>query len=252
MLRRRDERGLRATSYRVRTLTDDKGAEPVATFVLIHGAGSDGWYWHLVVPELEARGHTALAPDLPCDDDDADFTDYARTVVDAIGDRRDVVLVAQSLAGFTAPLVCEQVPVALLVFVAAMVPKPGEGAGEWWEATHWEEARAGAPMDPVEDFLHDLPDDVRAAATAHAARGQSGTPFERPYPLQAWPAVPSRAIACTQDRFFPIDFMRRVVQERLGIAPDEIDCGHLPALAAPVELAERLDADAGEIIGDVR
>jgi pimeloyl-ACP methyl ester carboxylesterase len=221
----------------------------VATFVLIHGAGSDGWYWHLVAPELEARGHTVLAPDLPCDDDDADFTDYARTVVEAIGDRGEVVLVAQSLAGFTAPLVCEQVPVALLVFVAAMVPQPGEGAGEWWDATGWQEARAGAPMDPVEDFLHDLPGDVRAATMAHAVRGQSGTPFERPYPLKEWPTVPTRAIACTQDRFFPIAFMRRVVQDRLGIVADEVDCGHLPALAKPVELAERLDAYRREVAG---
>ena len=224
----------------------------MATFVLIHGAGSDGWYWHLVAPELEARDHSVLAPDLPCDDDDADFTEYARTVVEAIGDRRDVVLVAQSLGGFTAPLVCEQVPVALLVFVAAMVPQPGEGAGEWWDATRWEEARAGAPMDPVEDFLHDLPDDVRAATMAHAQRGQSGTPFERPYPLHAWPAVPTRAIACTQDRFFPLAFMRRVVQERLGIVPEEIDCGHLPALARPVDLADRLHASWLEVAGAAR
>ena len=26
----------------------------MATFVLIHGAGSDAWYWHLVVPGLHA------------------------------------------------------------------------------------------------------------------------------------------------------------------------------------------------------
>jgi hypothetical protein len=32
-----------------------------------------------------------------------------------------------------------------------------------------------------------------------------------------------------------------VVAERLGVTPDEIDCGHLPALARPVELARRLD-----------
>jgi len=33
----------------------------------------------------------------------------------------------------------------------------------------------------------------------------------------------------------------RVVRERLGIEPDEIDGGHTPALSRPAELAERLE-----------
>ena len=36
--------------------------------------------------------------------------------------------------------------------------------------------------------------------------------------------------------------MRRVVSERLGITPDEMSSGHLPALAHPKELADRLEA----------
>jgi len=43
----------------------------MATYVLIPGAGSDSWYWHLIVPELAARGHEVVAVDLPCDDDTA-------------------------------------------------------------------------------------------------------------------------------------------------------------------------------------
>ncbi|MBM2619562.1 hypothetical protein JIG36_28865 [Actinoplanes sp. LDG1-06] len=43
----------------------------MATFVLIHGAGDVGWYWHLVEAELRARGHDTVAPDLPCADDTA-------------------------------------------------------------------------------------------------------------------------------------------------------------------------------------
>ena len=48
----------------------------------------------------------------------------ATTVVDAIADRTGLVLVAQSFGGFTAPLVCERVPVGLMVLVAAMIPRP--------------------------------------------------------------------------------------------------------------------------------
>ena len=113
----------------------------MATFVLLPGAGSDSWYWHLVVPDLEAAGHDVVAVDLPVTDDTAGFPEYADCVVDAIGDRRDLVLVAQSLSGFVAPLVCERVPVDLMILLAAMVPRPGESGGDWWINTGHAEAR---------------------------------------------------------------------------------------------------------------
>ena len=55
-----------------------------------------------------------------------------------IGKRRDLVLVAQSFGGFTAPLVCERVPVDLMVLVAAMIPSPGELPGDYLANTGWE------------------------------------------------------------------------------------------------------------------
>ena len=70
-------------------------------------------------------------------------------------------------------------------------------------------------------------------ATTSAYNGnQSGTPFEKPWPLAAWPDVPTRFLLCRDDRFFAAEFQRRVVRERLGIAADEIGGGHppLPAL----------------------
>jgi hypothetical protein len=88
---------------------------------------------------------------------------------------------------------------------------------------------------------------VVTEALARGERKQSGTPFERPWPLKAWPNAPTRFIMCRDDRFFPAEFMRRVVRERLGIKPDEMDGGHLPALARPKELAERLEAYRAEV-----
>jgi pimeloyl-ACP methyl ester carboxylesterase len=226
----------------------------MATYVLIHGAGSDSWYWHLVAPELRARGHDVVTMDLPCDDDSKGLADYADVVVDAVGDRTDLILVAQSMGAFTAALVCERLPVTLLVLVAAMVPLPGESPGEWWgntghaEAKREQAARDGRGADdddPVSLFLHDLPPDVKAQAMTQV-RAQSGTPFEQPWPLAAWPDVPTRFVLCRDDRFFPAEFQRRVVRERLGIVPDEIDGGHLPALSHPHDLIERLEAYRAE------
>jgi pimeloyl-ACP methyl ester carboxylesterase len=224
----------------------------MATYVLIHGAGSDSWYWHLVAPRLRARGHDVVAPDLPSDDDSAGLAEYVEVVLDAIGGRSDLIVVGQSLAGFTAPLVCAQVPVSLLVLVAAMVPMPGEPPGEWWVHTRWAEARRrqaeldgrpiAADIDPMVEFFHDVPPDVVSEAMARGERIQSGTPFEKPWPLDAWPEVPTRFLLCRNDRFFPPEFLRRVVNERLGITPDELDAGHLPALSQPGELVDRLEA----------
>jgi pimeloyl-ACP methyl ester carboxylesterase len=227
----------------------------MTTYVLIHGAGSDSWYWHLVAPELRERGHEVVAVDLPCDDDAAGLAEYADVVVDAIGDRTDLVMVAQSMAGFTAPLVCERVPVRLLVLVAAMVPAPGESPGDWWANTGHARAmrdmaerqgRAGSDDDPATLFLHDLPPDVAAAAMTRG-RPQSGTPFVAPWPLAAWPDVPTRFLLCRDDRFLPAELQRRLVRERLGIVPDEMDGGHLPALSRPMDLVERLEAYRKEL-----
>ncbi len=80
---------------------------------------------------LVEAGHDAIAVDLPGDDDTAGLPRYTELVVDAIGARTEVVLVAGSLGGFTAPLVCERVPVRDLVLVNAMIPNPGEIAGDW-------------------------------------------------------------------------------------------------------------------------
>ncbi len=223
----------------------------MATYVLIHGASSDSWYWHRMVPELQRRGHDVVAPDLPCDDDAAGLAEYADTVVDAIGERRDLIVVAQSMAGFTAPIVCERVKVDLLVMLTAMVPRPNESPGEWWGNTGYAQAkresdeRLGLPADGDFDllstFFHDVSADVTAEAVARGERDQSDTPFIKPWPLVAWPDVPTKFLLCRDDRFFPAEFMRHVVRERLGITPDEMESGHLPALGHPMELVERLE-----------
>ena len=91
-----------------------------ATYVLIHGAGDSGWYWHLVEGKLQERRHDVVVMDLPVEDDAAGLSEYADVVVEAIDDRRDLVVVAQSFGGYIAPIVCERVAARLLVLVAGM------------------------------------------------------------------------------------------------------------------------------------
>lgn len=213
----------------------------MATYVLIHGAGDVGWYWHLVEDELRSRGHDVVAPDLPCDDDSAGLPEYADAVVDAIGDRTELVVVAQSFGGFTAPLVSDRVAVDLLVLVAPMIPAPGEAPADYWSNTRYEEEVREHYEDDVALFYQDVPPELASEALKRG-RAQSDARMREPSPLTAWPDVPTRIVLCRDDRLFPAPFLRRVAQERLGITPDEIDGGHTPALSRPRELADRLEA----------
>ncbi|MBO0770568.1 MAG: alpha/beta hydrolase [Actinobacteria bacterium] len=215
----------------------------MAAFVFIPGAGDVGWYWHLVEAELRARGHDTVAPDLPCDDDSAGLPEYADAVAAAAGDRTGVIVVAQSLGGFTAPLVCDRVPVDMLILVAPMIPAPGEAPADYLSGTRYEQEPRQQYDDTIALFYQDVPPDL-AAEALRRARGQSEARLGEPSPLQAWPDVPTRVLICRDDRLFPPAFLRRVAQERLGITPDEIDCGHTPALSRPHELADRLAAYA--------
>jgi len=212
------------------------------TFVCLHGAGGHGSQWDLVASELRSRGHEVVAMDLPCDRE-VGLDAYADAVIDSIGERREeIVLVAQSLAGFIAPLVAARTPVERIVLVAAMVPKPGESGGEWWEATGHAEAIAaqGLPDGSVETlFVHDVPPDVLAAT--ELPRDQTSTLFEEPWPLTSWPDVPTDFIACRDDRFFPLDWLVPVVQERLGVDPVVVPGGHCAYLSQPAALAAAIE-----------
>jgi pimeloyl-ACP methyl ester carboxylesterase len=214
----------------------------MASYALIHGAGDVGWYWHLVAAELRQRGQDVVAMDLPVDDDSAGLSAYADVVVEAIADRDDVIVVAQSFGGYTAPLVCDRIAprARLLVLVAGMIPAPGESASEMFKNTRYQQEPQPDPSEQAV-FYHDVPPALAAEALARG-RKQSDTPWKEPWPLAAWPKLTTRYLLCRNDRLFSARWVRQVVGERLGITPDEIDSGHTPALSQPRELVERLEA----------
>jgi pimeloyl-ACP methyl ester carboxylesterase len=223
---------------------------PTTTFALIPGAGGSAWFWHRVTPLLAATGARVIPIELPADDDTADLGRYADTVVESVGEvSGSLVLVAQSLGAFTAPIVSTRVPTALIVLVNPMVPTAGESGGGWWENTGQRAARIAyfariglsrEDFDPIEDFFHDVPAAVRDEALRQAEPQQSDTPFDRAWPLDSWPDVPTRVIAGSDDRLFPLEFQRRVVRERLGLEVDVMPGGHLTALSRPQELVDLL------------
>src|SRR5215831_5407317 len=132
----------------------------------------------------------------------------------------------------------------MLVFLNAMIPVPGETAGQWWANTGWEEARVAAAhrggyspsFDLATYFLHDVPPEIIEQGEAHE-RSEADVVFGEACRFEAWPAVPIRVIGGRDDRFFPLEFQRRVARERVNVSLDDLRGGHLIALANPRGLA---------------
>jgi pimeloyl-ACP methyl ester carboxylesterase len=165
-----------------------------------------------------------------------------------MGDDADVILVAQSLGGFTAPMIRK--PIRMIVLLNAMIPLPGESPNDWWGNTSSGSARRQADLaagrDPEFDvdrhFFHDVPDDARAELLSAEAREPSAAAMAQPCRFARWPAVPTKVLIGRDDRLFPAEFQRRVARDRLGLDADEIPGGHLVALSNPSGLADMLVA----------
>jgi len=221
------------------------------SFVLVPGAGGNAGYWQLVQPLIREAGFSSTAVSLP-NWPGATFSDHADAIVATAGAPSEVTLVAQSMGAFSAPLTCDRLPVAQLVLLNAMIPAPGETAGEWWGNTGQAEAMrandlregrdADAGFDAQTHFLHDIPLDVLQLLSS-GDEPPADSLFETAFALNRWPDVPTTVIAGRDDRFFPYEFQRRVAKERLGLDAEQLPGGHLLALSQPQTLARRLLRD---------
>jgi pimeloyl-ACP methyl ester carboxylesterase len=216
----------------------------MSTHLLLPGAGGAGWYWHRVAELLRAAGHDGVTVNLPADDPAAGLDVYIDLALAAVRGRDDIVVVAQSMGAFTGVPVCGRVGAERLVLLNAMIPAPGERAAEWWGNTGSDDARRAAAraggwteeVDLATYFLHDVPADL-AAETGKHALDEADIAFEQPCPFASWPDVPTTVLAGRDDRFFPVEFQRRVARERLGLDVVELPGGHLNALSEPEAVA---------------
>ncbi|WP_426513240.1 alpha/beta fold hydrolase [Dactylosporangium sp. McL0621] len=222
----------------------------MTTYALIPGAGGDAWYWHRVQPILEAAGHRAVAAEIPGDDPAAGWEEYAKAVTDAIPPSPgDLVVVGQSMGGFTAPVVAERLGARHIVLLNAMIPRPGETGGAWWDNVGQGDAARAYAVEQGRDpdaefdlrtaFFHDVPEDVTEQAMT-GGKQQADTPFGQPWLLDAWPDVPTTVLAGADDRLFPAGFQARVARERLELPATVLPGGHLIALSRPDAVASAL------------
>ncbi len=164
-----------------------------------------------------------------------------------------MVLVGHSFAGATIPLVARHRPLRHLVFLCALVPRPGESVADraatdsvyvpgFVGNTATREDGASFWPDPaaaIRCFYHDCTA-ADAAWAVSRLRPQSAAPRREPWPADALPDVERTSILCRDERVIDPSWSRRMSRELLGVEAVELDGGHSPFLSRPAELADVL------------
>ena len=236
-------------------------------FVLIHGGFHGAWCWTRTIPELERRGHQAVAIDMPGHGervhDESTFATRLEAITSVVqpGD----VLVGHSGGGFDITIAADAVPelVGHVVYLAAAVPREGRTYPEALtqrdgdvdsnlavdEVTgmlkYLQFEDGGMRWANAEDawafFYHDCDEATARWAFDHLCPEKVGDTATAPvFVPRFWEAdLPRSFIVCLQDRSQP-RWLADLNARRLGVDALEIDASHSPFLSRPGELAELL------------
>ncbi len=219
----------------------------MTAFVLIHGAYQGGWIWAPVAARLHAEGHVAHAPSLDgCGERATQLRPGITTESQAeetaqllfYEDLSDVVLVGTSSGGMVAARTAElaRERVARLVFVDALVLKPGETIGDIVNRPRPinSDVATGRPSEErLADLLRDLP---RESAEWAAERFglHPAAAFAEPVVLDSfWDREWDASVIWCRRAANPGEAHQRRCAEALGARWHELDTGHYPMLSEP-------------------
>ena len=223
--------------------------ETVINYCLIHGSGQGPDGWKLLAHELEQRGHSVLTPAFQISRTDQGLAWHAETIVNAL-DRSgmkpvDVVCVAHSASGMYLPLIAERYSPGQMVFLAAVVPRPGVSFVAQFRSDPSMFNPAWVGQNPRDgkvalDFVfHDCPPDRLDWAMSTRLMFYAKRAVEEPCPLRLWPSVPSAYIVCADDRTIAPAWQRKAARELLGVEPVELPGGHCPHVIVSTKKVER-------------
>jgi pimeloyl-ACP methyl ester carboxylesterase len=223
----------------------------MTAYCLIHGSGQGPDGWKLLVDELERRDHRVITPAFQVNKTDEGLAWHADTIVRAL-DRSeltpaDVICVAHSASGMYLPLIAERWSPRRMIFLTAVVPRPGVSFIEQFHADPSMFNPAWVGQNPLEDkvaldfVFHDCPPDRLDWAMSTRIMFYAKHAIAEPCPLRAWPAVPSAYIVCAGDRTITPAWQRKAARELLGVEPVELPGGHCPHVSRPEALADVLE-----------
>jgi pimeloyl-ACP methyl ester carboxylesterase len=232
----------------------------MARFVLVHGAFCGAWCWEPVTRELGSAGHSVVAIDLPGSGEDntpveeVTLDAYAMRICQVLSAQPEPsVLVGHSMGGIAITQAAARCApqVALLVYVAAFLPRNGQSlqdlAGLPEGADDQVQANMVVTGDPpvgtlsaaaAQDALFGCCSDEQATWAIERMRPQPLIPCVTPVELGgASERLLRTYVVCTRDRAIPPALQRRMVRESPCAEVLELDTDHSPFLSLPSELA---------------
>lgn len=228
-------------------------ASPV---LLVHGAWGGAWAWGFVQAELEMRGVTSVAIDLPSRNAaPSSMADDAAAVRAALGQLDEpAVVVGHSYAGVViTEASADNEKVKHLVYCCAILPQEGESTSSLMGTDPTPSKLrdslrvtedglstvdpVGAKTELFNDVSQEEADPIIAGLGTHRVSvfGEAATKL-------GWKEHPSTYIVTTQDRIFSPELQRRMATSATDVV--SVAAGHVPLLSRPAELADAIAAAA--------
>jgi pimeloyl-ACP methyl ester carboxylesterase len=232
----------------------------VSRFVLVHGAFSGSWYWQPLIPELEARGHTVEAIDLPGHGEDrtppekVTLDAYGEAVAEALRAGEPAVLVGHSMGGMVVTQAAAKARdhVDRLIYLTAFLPRDGQSLQMLASYPESDDAvQRNLVVEPPVAWL--TPEGAAEALYSRCSAEQIAwaVPLGQPQPLAPLndpvqlaggiDEIDRYYVCCTEDNAISIALQRRMIADSPCKEVVEIVADHSPFLSATVELAGALD-----------
>jgi pimeloyl-ACP methyl ester carboxylesterase len=251
-------------------MTNDELSQHGKTYLLVHGAWHGSWCWEKVIPLLKAKGHTAIAIDLPGHGRDIEhisdisLDDYVNEIVKTVGDQKDpVLLVGHSMSGIAISLAAEKLgsdKVAALIYLDAFLPRNGDSLFSLVEAT-LKQLSADAskknllpeniimaedrrtnwvnPEMAAQIFYHDCSEEDLQFALSRISK-EPIAPLATPLVLSdnVYGAIPKYYILCTESQDMDKTFLSTIVPVRKVY---KLASSHSPFFSMPDKLVDILN-----------
>ncbi|MBB5063044.1 alpha/beta hydrolase [Granulicella mallensis] len=226
----------------------------MAHFTVLTGSETRPLSWQTLQTQLEISGHTTAVVSLNNVSWASGLDAAADALAQKVGPTSRAILIGHSIAGLVLPALGDRLGAMSEIYVAAFPPQRGQSffdrllSGEeiydpTWVDGYQSLIRSKDPLTTHRHFLdYHLFHDCRAD-TADLYWKKSELPLDVIYstPYLSELSLRSRHyIVCASDRTVRPEWQRHAASLLPYASVTEIDCGHCPQIARPVELAQQL------------
>jgi pimeloyl-ACP methyl ester carboxylesterase len=230
------------------------------TYILVHGAMTDGTAWYKIVKPLESEGNKVVVINLPSHGKDAtkisevNYNRYLSVIKDSVNAQNGkVILVGHSMAGLLISSIADIIPekIEALIYVAAFIPKSGESVfklnGQDAKSKFGanivmadDKASATLKLDKIKDvFCNDCNEaDIELLKLSHKSQPLSPLAEEIILSDKNLDQINKYVIQTRNDNAITFEFQKRNTERAKNVKKVFVlESGHSPFISKPKELA---------------